>query len=116
MYCREMESKLYNVSSARMHFVRRRTLNLLCFPYISAAHQTYFDISLNKAILNEMKWNDVICNVILRYVMLRYVTLRYVKTKLQSVLKSVKEWLSRSYITFIGGCSNSIKGMDRKVQ
>ena len=63
-----------------------------------------------------MEWNDVICNVILRYVMLRYVTLRYVKTKLQSVLKSVKEWLSRSYITFIGGCSNSIKGMDRKVQ
>ena len=94
MYCREMESKLYNVSSARMHFVRRRTLNLLCFPYISAAHQTYFDISLNKAILNEMKWNDVICNVILRYVMLRYVTLRNVTLKpsfsqLLKVLKNV---------------------------
>ena len=56
-----MESKLYNVSIAQIHFVRRKTLNLLCFPYnISAAHQTYFDISINMAILNEMKWNDMI--------------------------------------------------------
>ena len=55
----------------------------------------------------------MLCYVALRYVILRYVILRYVKTKLQSALKSVKEWLSSSYITFIGRCNNSIKGMDR---
>ena len=35
------------------------------------------------------------------------------QTKFLSALRSVKERLSSGYLTFIGRCSNFIKGMDR---